>query len=98
MTEVEFQARVSGLVAGLGRLGHHCHDSRLCIGPRGFPDQLVVGDDGLLMAELKMPGRRLDPDQVTWKYRLIAAGIPCYVWQPVDLESGLIECHIRAST
>jgi len=86
------------LAARLGRLAHHCRNGRLCSGYPGFPDTVIVGACGLLLAELKMPGRGLESDQITWKYTLLAVGIAYYIWQPIDLASGLVECHIRAST
>lgn len=99
MTETAFQAGVMELARSVpGALAHHCRDSRLCDGDPGFPDTIIAAPGGLLAAEIKLPGRRPHGGQVSWKYTLQAAGIPYYVWEPADLESGLIECHIRART
>ncbi len=98
MSEAGFQLEVMTLAISMARLVHHCRDARRCGGHAGFPDLLILGSCGLLLAELKMPGGHLDAGQVAWKYSLLAAGVPYYVWEPADLASGLIECHIRAST
>ena len=42
-----------------------------------------------------MPGRVLSPDQVQWKYSLLAIGIPWRLWTPADLASGRIEDDLR---
>jgi hypothetical protein len=98
VTEAGFQRDVMKLAGSLGRLAHHCRDARLCEGCPGWPDTFIAGTSGLAVAELKLRGRGLSAYQVAWSYTLKAAGVPYYIWEPADLASGLVECHIKAST
>jgi hypothetical protein len=77
-------------------LWHHCTDSRHCEGHRGLPDLLIVGRR-VLYREVK-PSRhvRLEPDQVTWKYSLIAAGANYAVWGREQVDDGTVERELDA--
>lgn len=61
---------------------------------QGFPDLVISGPGGTLFRELKMPRGQLKPEQVTWKYNLIAGGEDYAIWLPADYESGLIETEL----
>lgn len=51
---------------------------------KGFPD-LVLVRERVIYAELKMPGRKLEPAQTVWQAKLLGAGQEYYVWEPGDL-------------
>ena len=53
MTEEEFQKQAEAECDRLGLLWHHCAQPRRCRGPIGFPDLVIAGPGGLLLAELK---------------------------------------------
>jgi hypothetical protein len=99
LTETQFQAEVEGWLDERRLFWHHCPDSRRCAGPRGFPDLLVAGPRGLLVAELKVDGGELSPDQRRWA-RVLTSTVDCRtcleyeqpavtyrVWQPADEEN-----------
>lgn len=94
MTEAELQDRILGLAGSLGLLSFHSTDSRRDIG-KGFPDLVIVGPRGVLFAEEKDGGGQLKPDQVTWKYRLLAGGARWVLWRPRDWDTGRIEAELR---
>jgi hypothetical protein len=52
---------------------------------KGFPD-LVLVRERVVYAELKMPGRKLEPAQTVWQAKLLGAGQEYYVWEPGDLD------------
>lgn len=53
----------------------------------GFPDVVAIhGDHGLLVAELKMPGRKPTIEQLVWLRLLRAVGIATWVWYPKDVD------------
>jgi hypothetical protein len=68
---------------------------------KGFPDLHIVGPGGDLYRELKSmkgngPGRGLNPDQVTWKYRLLCGGYDWAIWTPADLAGGRVDAELDA--
>ena len=75
MIEEMLQLQAQAEASRRGLLWHHCPKSHLCRGIRGLPDLIALGDGGLLMAELKQPGRRRSPGQNRWAWALRAAGI-----------------------
>lgn len=83
MTEDELLSAVTGCAAGLGVSAFHVPDSRRVVTGRGFPDLVLVGRR-CLFAELKSADGELSPDQVRWKYKLIAAGQRWVLWRPAD--------------
>jgi hypothetical protein len=53
----------------------------------GFPDLVLVHPlRGIVVAELKMPGRKPDEAQLRWLHVLGAVGIVTYVWYPRDVD------------
>ena len=65
-------------------------------GCHGFPDLLIMGRNGLLFRECKMPGNTLRPNQELWRNALLATGRDWAVWYPEDLRSGQIETELAA--
>jgi hypothetical protein len=85
--EAAFQAAAQDYCQALEKRGlvwHHCAEPRRCHGTRGFPDLLAAGPRGLLLAELKAPGRKRSPAQVQFGYTLAAAGAAYYLLEPAD--------------
>lgn len=93
MRESGLQVQVQDLCDKLALLWHHCTDSRLCTGDKGFPDLLIFGPSMFIGAELKSWTGSMSHEQVVWKYALECQGTPFYCWSPADLISGAIE-HI----
>ena len=91
VTETQLEAYVEALAGDLGLLVHHEQDSRRS--ERGFPDLVIVGSR-VLWVELKSAGGQLRPDQVTWRYRLQAAGAEWRLWRPADWASGSIQAEL----
>lgn len=104
MTEAEFQAQVIELCAGRKLWPVVVNPERFSqrtAANRGFPDLMIIGPGGVLYRELKSaagmdPGRGLRPDQTTWKYRLLAAGLDWAIWMPRDLAIGRIESELHS--
>lgn len=88
MTHGQIIAAIQDRARRRGVLSHHCPDSRRCDGDRGLPDLLLVGMFGAAWIEVKSPGDRLKPDQVTWKHALGAAGQVYQVVREGDLDDG----------
>lgn len=65
---------------------------------KGFPDLVVVGDNGVLFRELKANGGRISPEQRAWLDRLAFARANVAVWHPSDLRSGRILDELKAVT
>jgi hypothetical protein len=67
---------------------------------KGFPDLVLARDHPalpvgqMIVAELKVEGRKPKPEQIAWLTRFEKAGIPAYVWQPRDWPE--IETVLRA--
>jgi hypothetical protein len=82
LTEAELLVAVVRAAQVRGLLVFHVSDSRRAYGA-GFPDLCIVGRS-LMFVELKSAAGRLKPDQVTWRYRLLAAGQQWRLWRPAD--------------
>ena len=89
MTESDLLAEVLRLCEQYGLHSHHCYDSRKCAGS-GVPDLLICGTE-VIHVELKDDWGTLSPEQVAWKWSLVAAGARHLVWRPAQLHSGVIE-------
>ena len=98
MTEAELQHEVEKLCDELGLLWHHCHDSRHCDGRRGFPDLVIIGPCGLLLAELKSAAGETSSGQDLWLWHLAKIPGPRIwaIWRPADLASGRIRNELFA--
>jgi len=95
VTEADLQRWVLGLARELQLLTFHSADPRRDLGP-GFPDLVIAGPRGILLAELKAPGYRLSEDQKRWGHMLKASGQPWRCWYPADWHDGGIERDLRA--
>jgi hypothetical protein len=91
VTEEEFTGSVVARIDRLGLMYHHCRDSRKCAGRRGFPDLVSAGRRGVLFAELKMPDGETSAEQDLWAWTLRKAGQAWVLWEPADLDNGVID-------
>lgn len=89
MTERELLAEVVKMAKEHNLLIFHAYDSRKTTG-KGFPDLVILGKK-LIAVELKSQHGGLTPEQVQWKYSLLAANIDFYTWKPQHLTEGTIE-------
>lgn len=90
MTENELLEQLLERARQRGIYARHVPDSRRVLGMRGFPDLVLAGPKGFLVAELKSEGGQLARDQTRWRYRLQANAIAWKLWRPGDLDNGLI--------
>lgn len=58
---------------------------------KGLPDLVIVGERGVMFAELKCRGDTISPEQTKWIAWLHVTGVRCSVWEPADLFNGRIE-------
>ena len=94
MTEAELLAAVLERCEQLGLAVLHIPDSRMIRHGKGWPDLFILGRHELA-AELKDKEGQMSREQIRWRYRIQAAGIPFSVWRPADLESGLIKSELE---
>lgn len=80
MSEAVLQRNVIALCKQLGLLAYHTHDSRRS--EAGFPDLVIVGQDGVLFRELKTQTGKVSVDQLHWLTSLRFAGQDADVWRP----------------
>lgn len=80
MSEEQFQQRILDYCQLRGLLVFHDHDSRR--NNPGFPDLVIVGQHGVVFAELKTDTGKLRPDQETWLTALHHAGAIAVIWRP----------------
>lgn len=101
MDEKQLLARVANEANSRGLLWHHCQDSRECSGQPGFPDLLIAGTRGIMIAELKSADGETSADQDQWRWVLSKADLNCsrecermgnfhQLWRPADLIDGTI--------
>lgn len=67
---------------------HHDRMKQNVEGHAGFPDIVAVRRGLVVFAELKMPGKVLEPEQVLWSIELNPTlerqGVRSFVWYPED--------------
>lgn len=94
VNEKQFTEQVIETMRRFGWLVSHFHPLQVRPGVwvtpvkadgKGFPD-LVAVRERVLFAELKMPGRKLRPEQAVWRSKLAAAGAETHVWTPDDID------------
>lgn len=95
MTEEDFLTLVTDLAMDMNITWMHIPDSRKIPSAKGLPDLFLVGSFSCIWRELKLSGQGLRSDQVTWRYKLIAAGQDHGIWYPADYYSGIIESELR---
>ena len=95
MTEAIFQAQVIRIAKMNGWLVFHPRkvqgrDGRWMTaiqGDVGFPDLVFAHRlRGLIFAELKSAGGKVEPAQTRWLEELVLAGAEAYIWRPRDLQ------------
>jgi hypothetical protein len=98
VTHAELQARVLDLASSLRLHVHFCSMAKASWqgASPGFPDLVIIGRNGVLWRELKIPPDKLRPAQRALGYTLCASGQDWKVWVPGHLESGLIEKELEA--
>jgi hypothetical protein len=92
MTEDQHVAATLGLCRLLHLRTLHIRPARTADGWRtpvqgdgkGFPDLLIVGENGVLFRELKSRTGKLTADQMAWVGSLTAARQNVGVWRPAD--------------
>jgi len=97
MPETEFTGEVMRRAAANGLLAHHCGRPQLCQGPIGFLDTIIAGQHGVLFAEQKSATGQTTAEQDLWIWTVHRARrVQAVVWEPADLDSGLIDLQLRA--
>lgn len=81
MSEADFQRRITDLCDFLKLRWFHSGDSRRdsCA---GFPDLLIVGPAGMILAEIKKETGKVTNEQWEWLDALTDAGQEIHVWKP----------------
>ncbi len=100
VTEAQLRREVIGLCDEFGLLLHYCGNSRTCKGQPGFPDLLIAGAGGLILAELKTDAGHTSADQDSWLWRLSKArngedAFRVEIWRPADLADGAIQTRLE---
>ena len=81
--EEQWLQRTREVASDLGWLTYHTRDSRKS--DPGFPDLVLVRGERIVMAELKLDGKKPTAVQQAWLDALArAASIEVYVWRPSD--------------
>lgn len=89
MRESALQAECMALARRLDTLPVNIHGSGWS--NKGFPDLLVFHDGRVVAVELKADsGYRPQPDQLVWRKRLLAQGIPHHFASSLDEFEGLM--------
>lgn len=98
MSEIELQRDVQVAADLRGLLWHHCPRNVPCQGNRGFPDLIVAGPRGLLVAELKSATGETSPDQDLWGWTIAKPAVPprYRLWNPRHWEEAVIHRELDA--
>ena len=95
MSEAQLDAAIRRILRDLpSLLWYHTHDSRRS--PRGFPDLVAVGPQGVLFRELKTAKGKVSPAQEAWLEAMLAGGVDAGIWRPSDLLNGTIARELAA--
>ena len=91
MRESELQRACMRRAAAMGALALNMHGSGW--GNKGFPDLLVLHGGRVCAVELKSPtsGYTPQPDQMIWRRRLLAQGVPHAFVHSLEEFEALIE-------
>lgn len=76
----------------------HVHSCGMLASQAGFPDLVIIGPNGVLWRELKIPPDGLTGAQRALGYTLQASGQDWAVWIPRDRDSGRIRREIGEIT
>lgn len=93
MSEAELEQHVAAYCRDLGIFRYHTWDSRRS--QSGWPDDVLVGRQGILYRELKTERGRLTAGQRKVGSQLTRAGANWSIWRPRDLVSGVIIAQLR---
>lgn len=104
MTHAELAAEVTRMCRGRGLLWHQCADRPYrCHGTAGFPDLVIAGPAGLVLAELKSDGDETTGWQDLWAWTITRTWRPgedtvsgWRLWRPAQLEDGTIAAALDA--
>jgi hypothetical protein len=87
--EKAFMAWIISVALDRGWESYHTHDSRRS--EAGFPDLVMLremrDEARLVVAELKMPGKKPTDAQMKWLRLFRLAGAETFTWYPYDLET-----------
>ncbi len=61
---------------------YHTHDSRHS--PAGFPDLILLRDDRVVVAELKVGKNQPSAEQAQWLEAFAEAGAEAFLWRDTD--------------
>ena len=53
---------------------------------KGFPDLVLLKPGRLIVAELKSPKGRVEPEQKEWHDLFASVGIRVHIWKPTDID------------
>lgn len=81
--EEHFQQQIIDLARYRGYdLIYHTHDSRHS--PSGFPDLILLKEERMIVAELKVGKNKLSPEQYEWLVAFSKITRDVFVWYPED--------------
>jgi len=95
MKHDQLVGQITDEATGLGIWWHYCTDSRHCSGHPGFPDLVLIGARGALVAEVKVGDDRRSLRQVRWADRIRLASLRYQLWREGDWNSGWIQKQLR---
>jgi hypothetical protein len=90
ISEAAFMTQVKAIAYTYGWMTHHSQPSMtrtgryLTTGSAGFPDLVLAGERGFILAELKTDTGRVSAAQTEW-LKACNPHVECYVWRPRDL-------------
>lgn len=97
MLERDLQNNVIEMAERLGCMVYHTFDSRRS--QPGFPDLVIVGKRRILYVELKRQGKKLTPQQQSWREAVERTaqrgGHEYHLWRPLDWLDGTVEEALR---
>jgi len=96
VTEAELEHHIRRSCDRLGLYRFHVGNPRQAECPGGWPDDVIIGDRGVLIRENKSPAGTLTPVQRWIGKRMLDAGLDWAVWTPADAWSGLIDAQLAA--
>ena len=106
LTHRQLVDQVAGMAQARRLQWHYCPDSRRCLGSPGFPDLVIAGSHGIILAELKTADDDTSAEQDLWQYVLTDAGRHLYalwhestlfqIWREADLHNNKIMAQLNA--
>ena len=90
MSEDQLLRKVLELARKYNVVAFHSYDSKRDT-VKGWPDLVLVGQNGVAFVELKSSGGEMSREQTILCHKLRAAGQEWHLWRPSDLEDGTIK-------